>query len=180
MSVNRIRKLEVHSRIPRTSPTAESVSFTDPYGNQVLVRQLHLPIIGKTDGAIASDHSGKVKIYSGVAGSEVYSGAEVDAWNAFADLADGVWVICEWINDQYYVVSGQGILVGKVKTSPIAAGGTGTAEIYTDATFATDAGFSLAVQDPRTTGSSLAVGHRIGIFKTGTIYCLIDLDPCTA
>ena len=78
------------------------------------------------------------------------------------------------------LLGGTGILVGKVITSSISAGGPGHVEIYADATFATDTGLSLAVQDPRTTGSSLAVGHRVGVFRTGSIFCLFDLDPCAA
>lgn len=71
------------------------------------------------------------------------------------------------------------LLLGKVITSAISAGGSGTMEIYTG-DWATDTGVSLTVYDPRTTGNSLAVGHRIGAdFRCGR-WILIDLDPCAA
>lgn len=68
--------------------------------------------------------------------------------------------------------------LAKVHGSPIAAGGSGDAELQ-DNTW-TGLGQIITVNDPRTTGASLAVGHRIYVRRVAELWWLIDADPCAS
>jgi hypothetical protein len=85
-------------------------------------------------------------------------------------------------NNRYEVAGEYGLKrLGKVITSAITAGGSGSVELYTasGATW-TDVGTSVTAYDPRTTGSNLAVGHRVYLDFISRQWMLGDGDPCAA
>ncbi len=84
-----------------------------------------------------------------------------------------------------YLVPVPGLLmqVGKVKTSPITAGGSGTVTIYSiSGSTWTTTGHDVTAYDPRTTGNSLAVGHRVAVWlhRQSAQWIISDLDPCAS
>ena len=60
-------------------------------------------IIGKTDSSIAKNASGTVSIYSGTAGSETDTAESVTAFNKFANVGSGKWVMCTLIGSVWYL-----------------------------------------------------------------------------
>src|SRR5690606_9236196 len=54
--------------------------------------------IGKTDAAHAKGSSGTISVWTGPAGSETDSGKNITAFNRFADLGSGKWVVAARIN----------------------------------------------------------------------------------
>jgi hypothetical protein len=63
-------------------------------------------LLGKTNGAIAKNDSpsaGNVSVWVGTPGSETDSGDDITAFNKFADIGSGKWVVCELINGGWYI-----------------------------------------------------------------------------
>ncbi len=107
MSVQRIRKLERQARRMPTAPRVGRQSWTDPWGDDVLIdRDQNDNLIGKTVGAIPKGATGTVAIYSGDPGFEVATGETIDTpYNAFADVADDKWVAIIFINGHPYMIA---------------------------------------------------------------------------
>jgi hypothetical protein len=135
--------------------------YLGPASQQGLTIKAELRVRGPTDGWCFQDQDTLLGV------SEIYT-------TGSSDSADDGFLL-------YIPITPSGVVVGKVKTSPISAGGSGVVEVYTDATFSTDAKYSINVTDPRTTGSDLAVGHRVLVYSSGPgLFSYIDLDPCAA
>jgi hypothetical protein len=65
-------------------------------------------LIGKTNATHNKNASGTINLYQGAAGSEaLISSLTVSAFNKFANVASGKWVVVEWINGQWYLTSAE-------------------------------------------------------------------------
>jgi len=67
-------------------------------------------VLGKTNGAITkagSPASNNVSVWIGTPGSETDSGADITAYNKFADLASGKWVVCAMILGGWYIIAAE-------------------------------------------------------------------------
>ncbi len=63
------------------------------------------PFVGKTQAAIAKGASGGVNFWTGTKGSEQDSGVTVQAYNRFADLPAGAWVLFDIIDGGYEIIA---------------------------------------------------------------------------
>lgn len=63
--------------------------------------------LGKTDASHAKGASGTISIWSGDAGSETDTGDDETAWNKFANVTSGKWVLITEVNGQWYLTSAE-------------------------------------------------------------------------
>lgn len=74
------------------------------------LRPIHFPALlrlAKTDAAHNKSSSGTVSVYTGTAGSESDTGDNATAYNKFADLETGKWVVIARIDGDEYLVAGE-------------------------------------------------------------------------
>ena len=67
-------------------------------------------VLGKTNGAIAKNDSpsaNNVSIWVGEPGSETDSGDDITAFNKFAALVSGKWVVCAMILGGWYIIAAE-------------------------------------------------------------------------
>ncbi len=64
-------------------------------------------MLGKTDASHAKSASGTISIYSGVEGSESDTGVNVTAYNKFAAVASGKWVLVVSIFGRLYLAAAE-------------------------------------------------------------------------
>lgn len=64
-------------------------------------------MLGKTDSSHAKGASGTISVYSGAEGSEVDTGVNVTAYNRFAAVSSGKWVIVLSILGRLYLVAAE-------------------------------------------------------------------------
>lgn len=65
-------------------------------------------VLGKTSGAINKGSSGTVDLYRGTtAGSEFNGATSVEAYNHFADVGDGKWVLCVYVQRNFRIVAAE-------------------------------------------------------------------------
>lgn len=64
-------------------------------------------LLGKTDAAINKGAAGAVSVYSGTPLSEADTGVNVIAYNKFANIGSGKWVIVHWVNAAWYITAAE-------------------------------------------------------------------------
>jgi hypothetical protein len=64
-------------------------------------------MLGKTDASHAKGASGTISIWSGAIGSEVDTGVNVTAYNRFANVTSGKWVMVLSIQGRLYLVAAE-------------------------------------------------------------------------
>lgn len=64
-------------------------------------------MLGKTSGAINKAASGTVTIWSGAIGSEATTGVDVTAYNRFANVSTGKWVVVASILGRLYLIAAE-------------------------------------------------------------------------
>ncbi len=64
-------------------------------------------VVGKTDSSHAKAASGTISVYGGTPLSEVDTTLNITAYNKFADVASGKWVVCAYIRRAWYIISGE-------------------------------------------------------------------------
>jgi hypothetical protein len=66
-------------------------------------------VLGKTNAAHAKGASGTINVYRGTtAGSEAFTGSKtISAWNRFADVASGKWVLCVRLQRVWHLVAAE-------------------------------------------------------------------------
>lgn len=63
--------------------------------------------LGKTSTAWAKNTKATITIYTGEPGSETSSGDTVDAWNKFAAVQSGKWVMLARTNGYWYLIAAE-------------------------------------------------------------------------
>lgn len=63
--------------------------------------------LAKTSSAWSKGSSQTLTIWSGTAGSETSSGETVEAWNKFASVGSGKWVLLARANGTFYLVAAE-------------------------------------------------------------------------
>lgn len=91
----------------RIQAVVKRVERTSRNGNigrrRNVVRGASGPLLCKTDAAIAKGTSGTVSVYSGPPGSETDTGRNVTAFNRFANVGSGKWVLVVTIAGRRYL-----------------------------------------------------------------------------
>lgn len=80
---------------------------TNPYWAVVQLGVWSPVQIGKTDASHAKGASGDISIYTGTAGSESDTGYNISAYNRFAAVASGKWVVITKINASWYLTAAE-------------------------------------------------------------------------
>lgn len=62
---------------------------------------------GKTDAAHNKGASGTVSIWSGTKGSETDTTENVTAWNTFANIGSGKWVVVAWVDGGWELIAAE-------------------------------------------------------------------------
>lgn len=64
-------------------------------------------LLGKTDASHAAGASGTISVYDGTKGSESDTTRNITAWNRFADIDSGKWVLCAWVWNGYELIAAE-------------------------------------------------------------------------
>jgi len=64
-------------------------------------------VLGKTDASHAKAASGTVSVWGGTPLSEADTTINITAYNKFADLDSGKWVVCIYIRRAWYLIAGE-------------------------------------------------------------------------
>ncbi len=64
-------------------------------------------VLGKTDSSHNKGASGTVSVWGGAAGSEADTTINITAYNRFANVGSGKWVVCAYIRRDWYLISAE-------------------------------------------------------------------------
>lgn len=78
-------------------------------GQERVLAQWRWPprLLGKTDSNVAKGGNGIVSVYSGTPLSETDTTVNVTAYNKFATVSSGKWVIVDWVNTAWHMIAAE-------------------------------------------------------------------------